>query len=85
MRRYTVNTKRFIQGGKRRLYIPKSFKVGSDSTTIVEGGSDTAAGLALTHAAYPPSVPPPLRPRSQQASPRLARGSGQDLGLAAFK
>ena len=47
MRRYADNTKRFIQGGKRGLYIPKSFKIGSDSITIVEGGSDTAAGLTL--------------------------------------
>ena len=47
MRRYADGTKRFIQGGKRGLYIPRSFKVGSDSITIVEGGSDTAAGLTL--------------------------------------
>ncbi len=47
MRRYADNTKRFIQGGKRGLYIPKSFKIGSDSITVVEGGSDTAAGLTL--------------------------------------
>ena len=47
MRRYADGTKRFIKGGKRGLYIPKSFKVGSDSITIVEGGSDTAAGLTL--------------------------------------
>jgi len=47
MKRYADGTKRFMQGGKRGLYIPKSFKIGSDSITVVEGGSDTAAGLTL--------------------------------------
>ena len=47
MRRYADGQKRFIQGGKRGLYIPKSFKLESDSITVVEGGSDTAAGLTL--------------------------------------
>ncbi len=47
MKRYADSTKRFIQGGKRGLYIPRSFDIESDSITIVEGGSDTAAGLTL--------------------------------------
>jgi hypothetical protein len=47
MRRYSNGKKYFIQGGKRGLYIPKSFKIRSQEIIVVEGGSDTAAGLTL--------------------------------------
>ena len=47
MRRYKNGEKRFIAGGKRGLYIPKSLDLNADQIMVVEGGSDTAAALTL--------------------------------------
>jgi len=44
-----------------------------------------ALTASLSHMASPPSTLPPLRPRRQQATSRLARGSGQCLRLAASR
>ena len=47
MRRYKDGEKRFIAGGKRGLYLPKSLDLNADQIMVVEGGSDTAAALKL--------------------------------------
>ncbi len=47
VKRYPDGSKIFVSGGRRGLYIPKSFNVGGREILIAEGGSDTAAGLSL--------------------------------------
>jgi hypothetical protein len=47
LQRFPDGTKRFVSGGKRGLYIPTSFSVRKSEIIVVEGGSDTAAGLTL--------------------------------------
>jgi hypothetical protein len=47
MKRFPDGSKRSISGGKRGLYIPTSFSVRKSEIIVVEGGSDTAAGLTL--------------------------------------
>jgi len=47
MKRFPDGSKRSISGGKRGLYIPTSFSDRKSEIIVVEGGSDTAAGLTL--------------------------------------
>lgn len=47
MKRFPDGTKRFVSGGRRGLYIPTSFSDRKSEIIVVEGGSDTAAGLTL--------------------------------------
>ena len=47
LKRFPDGSKRSISGGKRGLYIPTSFSVRKSEIIVVEGGSDTAAGLTL--------------------------------------
>ena len=47
LKRFPDGSKRSISDGKRGLYIPTSFSVRKSEIIVVEGGSDTAAGLTL--------------------------------------
>ncbi len=47
LKRFPDGTKKFVSGGSRGLYIPASFSASKPEIIVVEGGSDTAAGLSL--------------------------------------
>lgn len=47
LKRFPDGTKRSVFSGSRGLYIPESFSTDKSEIIVVEGGSDTAAGLTL--------------------------------------